>query len=299
MHYLVYNSRAGRGRMPSALQHVRDFFTENELELTVLPPLTGAELTTRLLALPADACILSLGGDGTLNGVLPATVGTDRTVGILPAGSADDTAAALGLPRDSLLPALQAILAGKVRSVDTATASLTVANGSQVESRFVNALGTGFDAEVTSVREKYFDRLKGAAGYYTALGVGWLRMRRTGVTVTTDGEQVYRGRSLLVSVQNSMRTGGSFHFAPGAVIDDGVMNVVVAGDIGRRRILSLLPMVTKPEPWTDALVERFTGSSFSITLDSARTVHMDGELHPPATAIRVEVVPSSLRVFVP
>lgn len=299
MHYLVHNSSAGRGRMPDALAQVRAFFDRHALALTVLPPAEGTALTALLQALPADARILSLGGDGTLNGVLPATVGTARTVGILPAGSADDFATALGLPRDSLLPALEAVRSGHTRLVDTAAAMLTMADGSRLESRFVNALGTGFDAEVASVRETRFDWLSGAAGYYTALGLGWLRMRRATVAVAAAGTAVFSGRALLVSVQNSMRTGGSFHFVPGAVIDDGLLNIVVAADIGRLRILKLLPLVTKPEPWDDERVHRFSRDKFSIGWDSPRTVHLDGEIKPPAEQVEVQVLPRSLRVFAP
>lgn len=299
MYHLVYNKVAGRGRMPHAPETVREFFNRNNLQLEVLPDVAGAELTALLRELPDDARILSLGGDGTLNGVLAATVGTNRTVGILPAGSADDFATALGLPREDLLPALEAILSGKVRVVDTAAAKLTLPDGQLVHSRFVNALGTGFDAEVASVREASFNWLKGAAGYYTALALGWLRMRREQVTVTADGTQVHTGHSLLVSFQNSMRTGGSFHFVPGAVIDDGRFDLVVAGDIGRRKIIELLPRVLKPEPWDDRTVVRVDGTRFALSWAKARTVHMDGEIHAPALQVEVEVQPASLRVFAP
>src|SRR5690625_3591830 len=97
-HYLVYNSSAGRGRLRRR---------------------RGRELQAPLAGLPADARVLSMGGDGTLNGVLEPLVHSDRTLGVLPAGSADDFAAALGLPNDSLVPALEAIAAGRTRFVDT------------------------------------------------------------------------------------------------------------------------------------------------------------------------------------
>ena len=299
MHYLVYNHLAGRGRLPHALQQVQAFFNRHQLPLTVLPAASGDSLTGLLRELPADAKLLSLGGDGTLNGLLDAAVGSERTVGILPAGSADDFATALALPRDTLEPALEVIRQARTRTVDTAEAMLTFADGVKKHVRFVNALGTGFDAEVAEVRETRFDRMKGSSGYYLALGVGWVRMRRETVQATVDGREFYSGRSLLVSCQNSARTGGSFFFAPGALIDDGRFELVVAGDVSRSRILKLLPHVVKEEPWDDPAVKRMGGERFSVTWAVPRIVHMDGELQPPAKSIDIRVVPASLRVFAP
>ena len=299
MHYLVYNKIAGRGRIPDALEQVQAFFSRHDLPLTVLPAASGDSLTGLLRELPADARLLSLGGDGTLNGLLDAAVGSQRTVGVLPAGSADDFATALGLARDSLEPALQTIRAGHTRVVDTARAVLTFADGGTREVRIVNALGTGFDAEVADLRETRFDRMKGSAGYYVALGVGWLRMRREHLQLTVDGREFFAGRSLLVSCQNSARTGGSFHFAPGAAIDDGRFELVVATDVSRSRILKLLPHALKDEPWDDELVKRVSGTQFSFTWAVPRTVHMDGEIQLPAKRVDINVVPSSLRVFTP
>lgn len=299
MHYLIYNKIAGRGRLPDALEQVRAFFSRHGLPLTVLPAVSGTSLTAVLRELPADARLLSLGGDGTLNGLLDAAVGSQRTVGVLPAGSADDFATALGFPRETLEPALEAIRAGATRVVDTARALLEFEDGGTRSVRIVNALGTGFDAEVAKLRETRFDNMKGSTGYYVALGVGWLLMRREQLKVTVDDREFFSGRSLLVSCQNSARTGGSFNFAPGARIDDGRFELVVAGDISRGRILKLLPRVLKPEPWDDAAVMRVSGTKFSFTWEVPRTVHMDGEIQPPAKRVDISVVPQSLRVFVP
>ena len=299
MHYLVYNKIAGRGRMPDALEQTLAFFDAHDMPLTVLPAAVGGSLHALLRELPADAPLLSLGGDGTLNGLLDAAVGSQRTVGILPAGSADDFATALGLSRDSLEPALQAIRTGHTRIVDTVRATLTFADAATKEVRFVNALGTGFDAEVASMRENRFDRTKGAAGYYVALGLGWLRMRRESLQVSVEGTQFFSGRSLLVSCQNSARTGGSFHFAPGASIDDGRFDLVVAGNVSRARILKLLPRVLAPGPWDDELVHRVGGTDFSFSWDVPRIVHMDGEIQLPAKRVDISVVPRSLQVYAP
>lgn len=287
--------------MPGALETVRDYFSAHHLPLTVLPRLQGQELTAELNRLPEDAKVLSLGGDGTLNGLLLATVNSSRTVGVLPAGSADDFASALGLPRDDLSPALNAIRAGRTRLVDTGRATLELHTGEVIERRFVNALGTGFDAEVAHERETKLSWIRGEAGYYTALAMSWFRLLRRQLAVQVDGavEPAWSGRALLVSVQNSPRTGGSFYFAPGAVLDDGVMNVLVAGNVSHLALIRLLPAVLKGRPLDHPEAYTTAGRRFALSWAEPRILHMDGELVPPVSRVELTVEPASLRVFVP
>ncbi len=287
--------------MPGALDMVRNYFDDHSLPLTVLPDLQGQELTDALNQLPADACILSLGGDGTLNGVIQASCNTQRTVGVLPAGSADDFATALGFPRDDLTPALDAIRLGTSRVVDSGKANLTLGSGEKVTRRFVNALGTGFDAEVAAQRETRLNWIKGDAGYYIALALSWFRLLRRQLTVHTDGsaEPAWSDRALLVSCQNSSRTGGSFYFAPEARIDDGVMNLVVAGNLRHFELLKLLPKVLNAMPLVHPEVFHSSGTTFTLRWDTPRTLHMDGELVAEVRAALVTVDPASLRVFAP
>lgn len=288
--------------MPGALDMVTDYFASRSLPLTVLPSLQGQGLTDALNGLPADARILSLGGDGTLNGVIQASCNTQRTVGVLPAGSADDFATALGFPRDDLTPALDAIRLGRSRLVDTGKANLILASGEHVSRRFVNALGTGFDAEVAAQRETKLNWIKGDAGYYTALALSWFRLLRRHLTVYAGGssdEPVWSDRALLVSCQNSSRTGGSFYFAPEAKIDDGVMNLLVAGNVGHFELLGLLPKVLKALPLVHPKVFSSSGTSFTLRWDRPRTLHMDGELVSEVRQAQVTVDPASLRIFAP
>lgn len=298
-YYLVYNSTAGRGRLPHALAEVRSFFAARDLPLEVLPPLRGPELHAVLADLPAAARVLGMGGDGTIHGLLGPLVHSGRTLGILPAGSADDFAAALGLERDTLGPALNAIAGGATTLVDTATAVLSLADGSVVKTRFVNALGTGFDAEVAERRETGLDRLRGAAGYYVALALAWFSLRREHLTVRVDGRVAWSDRALLVSCQNGPRTGGSFWFARDADPADGLLNAFVAGDVGRLGIIRLLPKVLGAEPLDHPLSLQATGRQLGLSWRRPRSVHLDGELYGAVKDVSVTVEPASLRVFVP
>jgi len=298
-HYLVYNSTAGRGRLPHALAEVKSFFAGRNLPLQVLPPLRGPELHAVLDDLPPDARVLGMGGDGTIHGLLGPLVHSGRTLGILPAGSADDFAAALGLERDTLGPALRAVEGGRTKLVDTATAVLTLGDGTVVKTRFVNALGTGFDAEVAERRETGLDKLRGAAGYYVTLALAWFSLRREHLTVSVDGRVAWSDRALLVSCQNGPRTGGSFWFTRDADPADGVLNAFVAGDVGRLGIIRLLPKVLGAQPLEHPLALQAAGGQLEVSWRRPRPVHLDGELYGAVKHVSVAVEPGSLRVFVP
>ena len=139
MHYLIVNPVAGQGRALAKLSAVEQFFAEARLPLTTLHTQHPTHATELVRALPEDARVLSLGGDGTLHEIAAACVHTRRVVGIVPGGSGDDLAYALGIPRDDLTTALNIVKAGHVGKVDTGCV-----NGET----FINAFGVGFDADV-------------------------------------------------------------------------------------------------------------------------------------------------------
>ena len=92
----------------------------------------------------------------------------------------------------------------------------------------MNAIGTGFDAEVAA-RVRTVPRLhKGLSAYLYAVIATLRTLSLAEVSVVVDDEEVFSGRSLLVSTQNGPRNGGGFLFAPTARLDDGSFEVMVA-----------------------------------------------------------------------
>jgi diacylglycerol kinase (ATP) len=290
LYYLVQNPSAGRGRVPDATSRVERFFAAHGLPLTVLPATSREESAQRLAALPPDARILSLGGDGTLNGVLQSSVNTERVVGILPTGSADDFSFALGLDRFDLDAALEVVRAGSIRRVDTG-----LVNGIH----FINAFGSGFDADVNAQREAFPRWVKGTGAYLLSVFVTLARLRNVPVSVQVDGCTVHEGPALLVSVQNGPRTGGSFLFSPEASVDDGLFDVVVAGRLSRLGTVQVLPRVFNGSHLLDPRVGLFRGSRVRVEWLQARRAHLEGEVQPLSSVFEAQLLPRSLKVFAP
>jgi diacylglycerol kinase (ATP) len=286
--YLIMNPVAGRGRSMKALESALHFFKQAGIELTLLKTEYQGHATELVRTLPNNATVLSLGGDGTLHEIVIACVNTKRVVGILPAGSGDDFAYALGIGRSDLQQALKVIQTGHIRQVDTATV-----NGTP----FINAFGVGFDADVAYGIHHAPSFLKEQNAYFYSIISTLGKLKNIPVQITVDGKKVFDGPALLVSTQNGPRTGGSFFFAPDAKPDDGLLDIVVAGKFGRLGTLGILPKVMKGTHTTHPKVLMLKGKDILLKWQSARPGHMEGELLAPTDTFHIQIQPKSLKVF--
>jgi YegS/Rv2252/BmrU family lipid kinase len=288
MYYLILNPVAGRGRSQAALATVKAFMEAQNMPFEVLPTQAPGHATELVKALPTDAKVLSLGGDGTLHEVAAACIESNRVIGILPAGSGDDFAFALGIDRNNLQQALSLIKQGRVLAVDTATV-----NGQS----FINAFGVGFDADVAYAVRHAPKALKERSAYLYAIVSTLSKLKNIAVEIQIDGQKVFAGPALLVSTQNGPRTGGSFMFAPQASVTDGLLDVLVAGEFNRLGTLSILPRVMRGTHLSHPKVFAFSGKEIKLHWEKARPGHMEGELLAAATTFEIKLKPKSLRVF--
>ena len=288
MHYLVVNPVAGRGRAKRLLGEVEAAFAERSLPLTVLTTQSTDHAKKLVRGLPSNATLLVLGGDGTLHGIAAECVYTKRTIGILPAGSGDDFAFALGIPRHNLSAALNIVFAGQTRLVDTGKV-----NGHT----FINAFGVGFDADVAYGLQHAPLLLKDRAAYLYSVFHTLRKLAVEHVRVEVDGASVFRGQALLVTTQNGPRTGGSFPFAPLASPSDGLFDIVIAGHFNRRGTLSILPRVMQGSHLGHPKVSHFQGRTVDLYWATPRLGHMEGELVEPNKHFSIEIKPRSLKVF--
>ncbi len=285
---LVYNPVAGRGRAAAALAEARAFLEARGLAYRVLTTEAPGHATRLAEALPEDATVVAFGGDGTAHEVARACIGRRRTLGVVPVGSGDDFAFALGMRRSDLRGALSRLETGATRLVDSG-----VVNGEP----FINAAGVGLDADVARRVAHAPGRLKGFSAYLWGVFAALRDLAPARASVCVDGTPVYDGPSLLVSTQLGPRTGGSFLFAPQASLDDGAFDVVVAEGLTRAGTLALLPRVVRGAHLGHPAVHLFHGRQVRLTWASPQPCHVEGEPLPQATAFELELRPASLRVI--
>jgi YegS/Rv2252/BmrU family lipid kinase len=206
--------------------------------------LHAVELARQALADGYDT-ILAMGGDGTFNEVLNGMMSHYKgeplgALGIIPAGSGNDFRVAIDWPVE-VAEVCQRIASGSRRLIDV---------GKMNDRYFLNVAGFGFDTNVSveafklrEVRALAF--LKGLPLYFLAILKTLLLNYDIPATTIHHDEQTLSQPTLMTAVANGLRYGGGFLIAPSASADDGLFDLVVAGNINRLGILKLIPHLMK------------------------------------------------------
>jgi diacylglycerol kinase (ATP) len=233
--------------------------------------------------------VIVAGGDGTVfeavNGVMRAGSGT--RLGIIPVGTGNDLIKAAGLPRD-WREACRRVAAGATRSIDVGRCN---------DRYFANGIGAGFDAEVAR-DARSIRRLRGNIVY----GVALLRVLARGVKAPRVTIEDEHGRIeddiTLVAVANGPWYGGAFHIAPGARIDDGLFDVVIAEAVGRLGVLRFTPRVLAGTHLSLPIVRHRRARRITVACSTGLCVHADGEiLYDAAERLDIEVLPRALTLI--
>ncbi|MDP9296352.1 MAG: phosphatidic acid phosphatase [Actinomycetota bacterium] len=241
-------------------------------------------------ALEERRVILAAGGDGTVNAVVQHLVGTEATLGVIPAGTLNHFARDLGVER--IDDAFAALSEGHTVDVDAGRAG---------ERYFVNNTTLGIYPEVVRERERYEDRF----GKWMALVRAALRVLRRAKplegTVTADGTPRALFAWILFVGNNRVV------FAPGRIgrrprLDQGVLDVRVMG-AGRRAALSRASAawtLFAAHSWRQQRVVRTDARTLDVDLQGGRRpVAFDGETGDPVGSLHVEILPGVLRVIRP
>jgi len=291
---IILNPYANRWGAQEQVETLTQMFAahdgEFDLALTERPG-QGIELAEAAVREGYEA-VVAAGGDGTINevinGVLRATPdGPTIPFGILPLGSANDFNKLAGLP-DSVAGAIDVIRAGHTRQIDTG----------QVNDRyFINNSAIAMEPTVTLESWK-IHRISGESRYLVALLRALAHLSAWQMDVTWDGGQ-FNGPAFLLSVCNSERTGG-FTMAPGAEIDDGVMDLVIAKEVPKLTFLQMLVQLLqgKHTEHKDVIFTRI--SELKIRTDPATPVHADGEVFSKSeTEFTYSVLPGKVTLLSP
>ena len=240
------------------------------------------ELGAAAVAARADAVVV-WGGDGTFNEAASSLIGSSIPVGLVPAGSGNGLAGALGLPRDPRV-ALRVAFDGRPRTID----------GGRMAGRcFFNIGGIGFDARVAAL---FNQRGAGARGGWPYFVIGV----REGCTycaldyaVSLDDEP-FKYKALLMAFANGREYGLGARIAPDASLDDGLLDVII---VPERGILSRFwdaRHLARGTPQRAPQVITRRVQRAVIEADGEMEFHVDGEPGRAKGRIEVEVIPRAL-----
>ncbi|WP_435745029.1 diacylglycerol/lipid kinase family protein [Microbacterium sp. PMB16] len=236
---LLSNPFAGKGRGRAASELAVAHLRSRGADVRVYSG-DSAEATTRLASRALDAHpdgLVVIGGDGTLSGILDLVCAASVPVTLVPAGTGNDLARALDLPRHDVTAAAELALSGRPATIDVGE----VRTPERV-ALFLTVAALGFDAKVSDRT----NRLKwphGALRYYLALVIELVRLRPLRFTVSADGEAEKTFLGTLVAVGNTSSYGGGMPVCVGAAADDGLLDLVQVARVGRLRLLRLFPLL--------------------------------------------------------
>ena len=289
----IINPMSGAGTNPSAAERriglVRSEAQRRGLSAEIhLTERAGhaREIAARSASANVDLVIV-WGGDGTINEVGAALIGSTTTLGLVPAGSGNGLAAALGAPHDPLA-ALRSAFDGRTRTIDA---------GLMANRAFFNIAGIGFDARIARL---FNERGAGRRGRlpYVVIGIReGCRYEGVEYGLNLDGDR-RRVRALLIAFANGREYGMGARIAPQAELDDGLLDATVVeyrplfarfwdarhlatGTAHRARSVSTKRV-------TQAVIES----------DGPMEFHVDGELGVAERRIEVKILPGALKVRV-
>ena len=230
--------------------------------------------------------LVVVGGDGMVHLAVQAVAESTTRLGIVPAGTGNDVARYFDLPRKDTLAATDVVIGGRERTIDLARVGATY---------FVTVLAAGFDA-IVNERANEMAWPKGQMRYNLATLAELRTLKPISYVVDIDGEQE-RFEATLVAVGNGPSFGGGLRITEGAVLDDGLLDVVWFRPLSRRQLLRSYPTLFKGTHTSHPEYRHRRARSVTVAAPGI-TAYADGERIGPLP-LTVEVAPLALRVLVP
>jgi diacylglycerol kinase (ATP) len=238
---------------------------------------------------------IAVGGDGTsyeiVNGLYPQALGGERpTLGFLPLGTGNSFLR--DFSHEGVEYGIESLLAHRSRACDV----MRLRHRSGVI-YYINLLSMGFSADVATLRARRFSSW-GELGYQASIFLTLARFRRRAFPVRADGMADFDNRPcLFLTFNNTKYTGGTMMIAPQAEIDDGLVEYVRWGPIGRLGLIRNLPGLYDGSHIKHPLAERKASRRIEFNLEAPVDVMVDGEvltLH----CEELDVLPRALNVVV-
>lgn len=283
---LLTNPGAGKGRGARARGVALGRFRDAGL---VVRDLVGRDADEALdLARAAVAggveSLVVCGGDGMVHLGAQAVAATGVPLGIVPAGTGNDAARYLDLPRTDLVAAVDRVLAGRTRTIDLAR------SGSRW---FVTVLAAGFDALVNE-RANAMTWPRGQMRYNLATLATLRVFEPLPYTLEIDGRRL-RTDAMLVAVGNGPSFGGGLRITEGALLDDGMLDVVIIKPLSKPGLVRAYPRLfsgthTRLPQYEHHHARRVTVAAPGIVS------YADGERFGPLP-LTVEAAPGALTVL--
>lgn len=213
--------------------------------------------------------VIAAGGDGTINEVVNGLGEQDYrpVLGIIPVGTTNDFARALGLPRDDILACVDVITEGVPMPVDIGRAN---------DQYFVNIAGGGKITELSYEVPSKLKTVLGQLAYYLK-GIEMLpSIRPTNVTIEYDGK-VFEGEIMLFLVSLTNSVGGFEKLAPDSCLNDGMFDMIILKKANIADFIRIATMALRGEHIKDPSVIYTKANRVKVHTNEKMQLNLDGE----------------------
>jgi diacylglycerol kinase (ATP) len=283
------NARGGRAR--ALATPIREWLTTHAPTTSFIEAQSIEHTRTSLLETSNESRVVIVGGDGTLHQALPSILERNHTLGVVPFGSGDDAARALGVHGVPWQDALRFALAGSPSHID-----IGIAEFDERRVPFLVCLNAGLDAAVTLRAINGPKFLHGLPRYLLATLREIAALRVWPMEVHLDGKPVKSGDALFTSALNTPSYGSGMPAVPHARIDDGELNMLHATRCSRARTLALLPRLLAGTHLTDVRVSTRAFREMELLSIAPMPLAADGEYLGESKSVRVSLRVAALRV---
>ncbi|WP_124728202.1 YegS/Rv2252/BmrU family lipid kinase [Staphylospora marina] len=287
---LIYNPVAGRGLVVRMLPKLLDCLERAGFETSAFATSGhwSAANEARRAAEAGFDTVIAAGGDGTIHEVVNGLAGFESPprLGILPAGTTNDLARALGIPRD-LVRACQAVVNGRTVKMDV---------GRSQDRYFINVAAVGRMAEVSYEAPIRWKARFGPLAYYAKAleKVGQLS-RPFPVRIET-GDRTWEEEILLMVAANSGSVGGFRRLAPEARVDDGLMDVLVVPAARFGDLVQLVSLAVQGKHLDDPRLIYFRTDRLKVDTPEPLALNLDGEWGGERAG-QLEMIPRRLEIY--
>lgn len=244
--------------------------------------------------------LVVVGGDGTVheavNGLVRSGRAAETALAVIPRGTGKDFARSLRIPSRTS-EALATARKGRLRAIDVGLARFTAPDGSPAEACFANFAGAGISGAIARRANASSKAMGGRMSFLVATVTVFARWRAVEMAATV-GEERRAGPMFEVLAMNGDYTAGGMWAAPEARPDDGLLDVVLIGDVTKADFVRTFPKIYRGRHLSHPKIELLRGAAVAVESKHPLPVVLDGE-QPGTTPAEFTLLAGALRVKVP
>ena len=286
--HLIVNPTSGRGRGITVAEQVSRLLKGRGIAHEIHLSRTPQEPTALALAAveSGPSYVVAIGGDGLVHQVASVLVRTEVKLGIIPAGTGNDFARALGVPFD-IEKATHVLVDGVERYVDVG----------QANNRYFFSIAVLGLAAMINRRANQFKRLRVNALYSAVTVASVFLDRPQRFTLQYDG-QTRQCYSWLIAIGNTWSNARGMALVPAARPDDGLLDLCIVNGMGKLELLYTFPRVFSGKHIYSTGIDTLRGREVTISAEQPSDLYGDGE-YLGSLPVTFRVLPQALKIVLP